>query len=899
MQSLPTGTVTFLFSDIQGSTRLLQNLGKAFPSLLDQHSRLLRDSFTANNGLVVSTEGDSFFVVFPSAVDAVSAALSAQGSLKDFSWDEGIVVQVRMGLHSGEGILGGDNYVGLDVHRAARIMAIAYGGQILISDSTRALVQGDLPESANLTDLGEHRLKDLARPERLFQLTARGLPFEFPAIRSLGSRPNNLPAQLTSFVGREKELALLKALLKDARCLSLTGPGGTGKTRLSLELAREAGGEFENGTFFVQLATVNDPDELASTIAETLHLPETRGETRGAQERLIEHLSGRQMLLVLDNFEQLVAAGPQVSDLLKASDGLKVVVTTRVPLHIQGESEYPVLPLVLPDPDNLPDAELVSQYESVALFIERAVSVKPDFKVTNQNAPAIAEICARLDGLPLAIELAAARIRVLTPEALLARLGERLKLLVGGATDIPRRQQTLRGAIEWSYDLLEEPERRLFRRLAVFAGGWRLEEAESVCGPGRGAGGVATPPRTDPRAPEGANPPSQIDVFDGISSLIDKSLVKTDESESSDVRFFMLETIREYAGEKLAESDETKEIYSRHAAAYTQLADQAAPQVFGRHRRIWLDRLERDYDNLRAAHDWAVNNQEADLALRLVVALWRFWHMRGYLQEGRRRVEESLALPGANQQTPLRARALQAAGGVTHWQAEIESQAAFYDEALALWRQLGDERGIADALYDRFFPEYMREQMENGRPFAEESLALAEKIGDRMAAANAKWALAIDEGFRLEDHIRARTLLTEALETFRQEDDAFMQTWTLHVLGNLALSEGKTKDAEAHFHEAMGLASEAMDVSGILFQLDNLSLAAKSRGNLEREARLSAVASGLKSSSGMDLVDASRKITGVESVGRDVLTATRLEQIWAEAERWRLEEAIAYAMETS
>lgn len=874
MQNLPTGTVTFLFSDIEGSTRLLQNLGKDFAALLDQHSRLLRDSFTANNGVVVSTEGDSFFVVFPSAVDAVSAAISAQGSLKDHRWDEGIVVQVRMGLHSGEGILGGDNYVGLDVHRAARIMAIAYGGQILISDSTRALVQGDLPESANLTDLGEHRLKDLARPERLFQLTARGLPSEFPTIRSLGSRPNNLPAQLTSFVGREKELARLKELLKDARCLSLTGPGGTGKTRLSLELAREAGGEFENGTFFVQLASVSDPGELTTTIAETLHLPETRGETRGSQERLIEHLSGRQILLVLDNFEQLVSAGAHVSDLLKASDGLKVVVTTRVPLHIQGESEYPVQPLLLPDPNHLPDAELVSQYESVALFIERAVSVKPDFKVTNQNAPAIAEICARLDGLPLAIELAAARIRVLTPEALLARLGERLKLLVGGATDIPRRQQTLRGAIEWSYDLLEEPERRLFMRLAVFVGGCRLEEAESVCGPG-------------------------IDVFDGISSLVDKSLVKTDESEPPDVRFFMLETIREYAGEKLAESDETKEIHSSHAAVYTQLAEQAAPQVFGRHRRIWLDRLERDNDNLRAAHDWAVTNQEADLALRLVVALWRFWHMRGYLQEGRRRVEESLALPGANQQTPLRARALQAAGGVTHWQNEVDSQAAFYEQAAELWTQLKDDRGLADALYDRFFPEYMRGEMEKGRPFAEKSLALAEKIGDRMAAANAKWALAIDAGFRMRDHIQAKTLLTEALETFRQEDDAFMQTWALHVLGNLALSQDKTEEAEAHFREAMGLAAEAMDISGILFQLDNLALAARSRGNFEREVRLSAVASALKSSSGMDLVDASRKISGITVSGGETLTASRLQELWAEAERWSLEEAISYAMENS
>lgn len=871
---IPTGTVTFLFTDIEGSTRLLQDLGGSkFAEVVQEHHEVLRTAIRDSQGVDIGTEGDAFFAVFKTAPAAVAAAAKAQRDLAARSWPS--PVRVRMGIHTGQGTRGGDNYVGLDVHIAARIASAAYGGQILISDATRALVQDELPESSKLVDLGEHRLKDLARPHKIFQLTIEGLPSEFPAIKSLGSRPNNLPGELTSFVGRSRELTQLTELLRAARCLSLTGPGGTGKTRLSLELARVAIDEFVNGIFFIQLASLTEPSMVAPTIAATLHLPETRGETRSAQERLIEHLSGREMLLVLDNFEQLVGGAPVVSELLARSDGLKVVVTTRVPLHIKGEHEYPVPPLVLPDPKVLPDAELVSQYESVALFIDRAVSVKPDFQVTNQNAPAIAEICARLDGLPLAIELAAARVRVLTPEAMLARLGDRLKLLVGGATDIPQRQQTLRGAIEWSYELLNEEEQRLFRRLSVFVDGCGLEEAELV----------------------GGSADLGIEVFDGISSLIDKSLVKTDESEPSEPRFLMLETIRDYAQQKLEETDERQEIHSKHAQSYTELAEAAAPHVFGPHRRSWLDRLERDHDNLRAAHDWAVSDQDAELALRLTVALWRFWHMRGFLQEGRRRAEDSLALPGADRPTPLRARALQAAGGVAHWQHEVESQAAFYDEAISLWRELGDQRGLVDALYDRLFADIYNFGMEAGIEPTEKVLALAEEIGDPMAIAKAKWLLAYQIAFGIGDLPRAESLWAESMKTFRDEEDAFLQLWGYQVAGTIALAHKRVEEAEAHFRDGLQLAAEGMDVTGILFQIDNLSAAAKERGDGERAIRLAAVASALKASSGTDLVDSVKERVGISTIGRDALTEDRLREIWNEAEGWSLEEAISYALE--
>ncbi|MEO7803157.1 MAG: adenylate/guanylate cyclase domain-containing protein [Actinomycetota bacterium] len=878
MARLPTGTVTFLFSDIEGSTKLLQKLNKEYFSVLEEHSALLRETFDSHNGKVVSTEGDSFFVVFASALQAVEAAATAQRTLREHPWKHEVEIKVRMGLHSGEGILGGDNYVGLDVHRAARIMSSGYGGQVLISDSTRALVHHDLTGSLTLKDLGEHHLKDLAKPERLFQLVADDLPAEFPAIKSIGGRPNNLPTQLTSFVGRQSELVRLGKLLRTTRCLTLTGPGGTGKTRLSLELAREAAYDFENGTFFVPLASVTDPNQIAAEIASTLGLRETRGETRTPQERLIGHIGPKQMLLVLDNFEQVVVGASVVSDLLKNVDGLKVVVTTRIPLHIQGEQEYPVQPLPLPDPQYPFDAELLSQYESIALFIERAVTVRPDFQVTNQNAPAIAEICARLDGLPLAIELAAARVRVLSPEALLARLGDRLKLLVGGSRESPERQKTLRGTIEWSYDLLDEQERKLLRQVSVFTNGCRLEEAEIVC--------VSDDLGTD--------------VFDGLSSLVDKSLVKIDESAPAETRFFMLETIREYALERLRETEEDQQIHQRHAAAYVDLAEQAQPHLVTSKGRAWLDQLDRDNDNLRAAHAWAVTNEESDMALRMVVALWRFWHMRGYLQEGRRRAEESLAMPGAQQQTPLRAKALQAIGGISHWQAEIDSQRAYYEEALALWEKLGDEVRIADALYDLAFPEYMGGDFETAQMLAERTLQAAERVGDPIGIANAKWLMAVLFAFGTSpDRAAGLALLNEALETYRAEDNVFMQIWVLYGLGNLALHEEKIDQAEDHFHEGLRLASKATDITGVLFHIDNLSLTAKAHGKIERAIRLASVAAGLKASSGTELVEISRELYGFKPVGEEGLTEEHLQDLWTESEKWSLDEAIAYAMEGS
>lgn len=468
-RELPSGTVTFLFTDIEGSTRLLQQLGPRYEAQLEAHRQLLRAAVEAERGHEVSTEGDAFFIAFSSPTRAAAAAAAAQRALNAHPWPDGTALRVRMGLHTGEATPVGGDYVGLDVHRAARISTAGWGGQILLSQSTKALIENAPPPGVSLRDLGEHRLKDLSRPEHLFQLVISDLRADFPPLRTLDATPNNLPTQLTGFIGREREVAAARQLLGTTRLLTLTGPGGTGKTRLALQLAAEVVDQFPHGVYFVPLAPINDPNLAASTIAKTLGVQELGG--RSSQDLLLEYSRDKTLLLLLDNFEQILAAVPLLSELLKTSPGLKIVVTSRAVLHVYGEQEFPVPPLRLPDPRHLPSLDSLSQYEAVALFIQRAVAVKPDFAVTNENAPAVAEITSRLDGLPLAIELAAARVKLLPPQALLTRLQHRLSLPGSGARDLPVRQQTLRGAIAWSYDLLDQAGRRLMARLSVFIGG--------------------------------------------------------------------------------------------------------------------------------------------------------------------------------------------------------------------------------------------------------------------------------------------------------------------------------------------------------------------------------------------------------------------------------------------
>ena len=867
---LPTGTVTFLFTDIEGSTRLLQELGSGYDACLERHRRLVRAVVDAEEGHEVNTEGDAFFIVFASAVRAAAAALGAQRALAAARWPEGVVLRVRMGLHTGEATPVGRDYVGLDVHRAARICAAAWGGQILLSQSTRALVQHALPTGAGLRDLGEHRLKDLQRPEHIYQLAAEGLPAEFPPPRTLDLMPNNLPVQLTSFVGRAREVAEAQRLLGGTRLLTLTGPGGTGKTRLSLELAANLLEQFQDGVYFVPLAPITDAGLVASTIAQTLGLKESG--RQDSRESLREYLGGKRMLLLLDNFEQVASAAPLVGDLLKSSPGLKILVTSRAVLRVYGEQEFAVPPLGLPDPRHLPSLESLSQYEAVALFIQRAVTVKPDFVVTNDNAPAVAEITARLDGLPLAIELAAARIKLLPPQAMLARLQHRLSLLTTGSRDLPARQQTLRGAIVWSYDLLDDPGRRLLARFSVFVGGASLDAAETVCGPAADLGR---------------------DVFDGLAGLVDHSLLRQEEIHGQP-RFTMLETIREFAGECLETGGQAQEIRRRHAMMLLAFAQQAEPHLTGRDRMTWLDRFEDEHDNVRAALSWTMDTGDTETAMLLGAALWRFWQMRGHLHEARAKLTAIVQMPGGP--PGARARVLEAAGGIAYWQGDLDAARGFYQDSLALQRELGDASAIARALYNLAFTFFIKQDdMAAGQLLLEESLALYTRAADEAGMARVHWALA-SQMQMMDDYPAARHHLDLSLSTFRRLDDRFSLGWALHVLGVVTTKTGDVETARAALREGLSLFDEARDISGLALLFDDLSGLALTEGDVLRAARLAGGAAVLQKQSGTDLAKVLNKVLGRVRPGEQPIDEQTIRAAWNEGQALPLDRLIAYAL---
>ena len=757
MRELPTGTLTLLFTDIEGSTRLLQQVGERYAGVLADCRHILRRVFTRHHGHEVDTQGDAFFVVFARASDAVAAAVDVQRTLFAHAWPHGVAVRVRIGLHTGEPMLTPEGYVGLDVHHAARIMSAAHGGQILLSPTTRQLVEQHLPEGTGVQDLGPHRLKDLQRPDHLFQVSMEGLQTSFPPLKTLDASAHNLPIQPTPFIGREKEVAAITQWLRqpDVRLLTLTGAGGMGKTRLALQGAAELVEQFADGVFLVALAPVSDAELVVPTVMQTLSLTEAGGHS--PLDFLKTALKDKQMLLLLDNFEQVIEAAVQVAELLAACSRLKIMITSRVVLHVQAEREFTVPPLSLPDPNRLPDLLTLSQYEAVALFIQRAQAVKPEFNVTTANAPAVAAICARLDGLPLAIELAAARSKLLSPQALLSRLSQRLQFLTGGARDAPARQQTLRSTIQWSYQLLDADEQRLFQRLAVFVGGCTIEAIEAVCA-ALDSGAFALP------------------VLDGVGSLIDKSLLQHMEQEEGEARLLLLETIREYGLECLVTCGEMELARQAHAQYYLALAEQAEPELKGPQQAAWLQQLEREHENLRAAMGWLFEPEEAkhrtDMALRFVTAMRRFWLMRGYWREGRTFLELALASSEGGA-TSLRATVLDHAAEWAYLLDDYEQGRALCEESLALFRALGDKAGIAGCLYllagggqDWWGEARTRGTLAEAQALIEEALALHRELGDTWGIAHDLFALA-QLLSHLGEYSSARAWLQEYLEMQR------------------------------------------------------------------------------------------------------------------------------------
>ncbi|OGN80897.1 MAG: hypothetical protein A2X23_06570 [Chloroflexi bacterium GWC2_73_18] len=874
-RALPTGTVTFLFSDVEGSTRLAAQQGDRWPALLERHQQLLRRCFTSRDGVEVATEGDSFFVVFRSAPGAVAAAVAAQQALAAEPWPDGAAIRVRMGLHTGEGTLGGDNYVGLDVHRASRIAAAGHGGQILLSAGTRALAEHALPEDVALTDLGAHRLKDLAMPERLAQLVVPGCPSEFPPLRTVDAVPNNLPIQLTSFIGREREVTEASRLLLDgARLLTLTGPGGTGKTRLSLQVAAEVSGGFHDGVFFVPLAPISDPKLVPSAIARALQVPVAGSQP--VEERLRDWLRGKQLLLVLDNFEQILGAASVVSDLLRATEMVRVLATSRAPLRVYGERQFPVPPLKLPK--RLPDdPERLSQFEAVRLFIERALAVRPDFEVTNENAPAVAMICSRLDGLPLAIELAAARVKLLPPQAILARLARSLDLLSSGARDLPDRQRTLRGAIAWSWDLLDEPHRRLFASFGAFVGGASLEEAEAVCAPDLG-----------------------VDVLDGLAELVDQSLLHQSEQDG-EPRFWVLATIREFALERLEESGEGDAVGGRHAEAYAALAERAEPELTGARQNEWLARLDLEHDNLRAAIVWAVARGEAGLALRLVAAPWRFWQFRGHLREAAERQAAALAMPEAAAADPrVRYRALEAQGGIQYWLGDYQAANRPYAGSLAIARELGDRPLIAQALYNLAFTgegdDPMALMRSKGRGPIEEALAIWRELGDRAGVGRALWALGNADAYTGQLD-RGEAEFREALAIFRELGDRYHVGWSTFELAFIATKRERWGEAVRFLAESLEIFTATDDVSAAVLLLDGLASAAYGLGDRDAAFRLSGASARLEREAGVGLVRTARQLGDYVDLAKRIGDDPAARAAFAQGEELPLKEATAYALD--
>jgi predicted ATPase/class 3 adenylate cyclase len=814
MPDLPSGTVTFLFTDIEGSTRLWERDRTAMAAAVERHIALLDTAIQAHGGIHFKTVGDAVQVAFRTATQALAAAAEGQRALLREEWGEIGPLRVRMALHVGEAVpdARGD-YLAPVLNRLSRLLSSGSGAQILLSQAVQQLVRGALPDNVALQDLGEYRLRDLLEPERIYQVLHPDLPNQFPLLKSLEHRPHNLPLQATPFLGREREVGEVVELLQrpDVRLLTLTGPGGIGKSRLALQAAAELLDDFPDGVYFVPLAPLTDPAFVLSAIAGALGLREEGGQP--LLDRLSAFLGAKRLLLVVDNLEHLVEAAPHLSHLLEASPGLKALTTSRMPLRLRAEREYPVPPLELPRRNPPLPPEQLSQYEAVRLFIERAQAVKPDFAVDNANAPALAEICHRLDGLPLAIELAAARIRILSPQAMLARMEKRLLLLTGGARDAPQRQRTLRDAIAWSHDLLDPEEHALFRRLAVFAGGATYEAVEEV-----------------------ANPDREVDVLGALERLVEHSLLRQDEGLSSEPRFAMLETIREFALEQLETVGEAADGHQRHAAYFLAVTASAGPTLRSRGQLPWLERLEDDHDNLRAAIEWAITH-DADAALALSANLAWFWHYRGFVSEGRTWLDRALALASGTT-SPGRTAALLGAATLADVQSDTDRTAELAAEALTATQCTGDRASETYAHLLLGLSARDCGDSEAGQQRLEEAHALALQTGDRWTEALSCLNLA-GTPWNQGDYKRTAALLDAGLAAAEAAGDAWVITSARSVRGLLASDQGDPAKAIALLEESLAQQRVYRDPIGAQSSLLWLGIALRQHGDLDRaEAHL-------------------------------------------------------------
>ncbi len=872
---LPSGVVTFLFTDVEGSTRLWDRHPDAMRAALARHDALLRAAFEAHGGHVFKTAGDAFFAAFPRPLDALQAALAAQRAVEAEPWPlpEGAGLRVRMALHTGIAEWRGEDYFGLPLNRTARLLAAAHGGQTLVSEAGAALLDGLTPQGASLHSLGRHRLKDLAQPQEVFSLRAPGLAARFPPLRSLEAFAHNLPAQLTSFVGREAEMRDARTRLGGTRLLTLTGTGGAGKTRLALQVAADALDGFPDGAWLTELAPLADPALVTQAVAGVLGVREEADRT--LRQSLADSLQSKRLLLLWDNCEHLVESCARLADwLLRACPGVTILATSRESLDIGGESVLALSSLPLPGGPPPPPPDELLRFDSVRLFVERATEAQASFRFSAGNAQAVMAVCSRLDGIPLALELAAARVRVLTPAQISDRLDDRFRLLTGGSRTALPRQQTLRALIDWSYDLLAPAEQTLLRRLSVFAGGWPLEAAESVCA----GGGV-----------------EDWEVLDLLARLVAKSLVVAEPPAHGQVRYRLLENVRGYAHGRLAEAGGEEALADRHADWFLGLAEQAEPHLSGAAQAEWLGRLEQDRDNLRAAlRRW----QATDSArlLRLAGALSRFWYGRSYLSEGGGWLRAALDAAGPDADPGARGKALNGAGMLAWACGTVDESAALHTQDLALRRESGDDQGVARALANLGILAVDRKDMDGARALFEESLSLYRVQGDADGVTvmlNNLGGLASDAG----DHAESQRLLEEGLALFRQAGNAQGIAASLHNLGKVSLSLDRPQLASRYCRDSLVVQQSLGNTQRIASTLVSLMEAEYGRGNLQRACLLMGGSDGLLASSGIPPMpeDLDHEATRAQirlELGEEAFSAA-----WERGRRMSQEQVIRFALE--
>jgi len=919
MNNLPSGTVTFLFTDIEGSTKLAREHPQTWEVLRARHHAILGEAIGCYQGHVFQIIGDAFCAAFHTAGDALRAATKSQIDLHAEKWGD-VPIKVRMGIHTGKAELqeSGEYHGYLAMSRVQRLMSAGHGGQVLISAASQELVMEDLPEDISLRDLGERRLKDLIRPEHVYQLVIPGLPVDFPPLKTLDFYRHNLPVQLTSFIGREKEMEEGRQAILAHRLVTLTGVGGTGKTRLSLQIAADVLDQFRDGVWFVELAPISDPNLVPQAIFSCLGIPEQPGQT--ILQLLLDYLRSKKLLLVLDNCEHLIAACAELVEmLLSKAPTVKIIATSREALGVSGELIWHVPSLSLPDVRQVATIAQLSQYEAVQLFIERAMLVQSHFQITNANAPAIAQICFRLDGIPLAIELAAARVKGLSAEQIASRLDDRFRLLTGGSRTALPRQQTLQATIDWSYRLLSEQERVLLRRLSVFAGGWTLEAAEQVCA-------------SDKLASD--------QILDLLLHLIDKSLVVA-KTQEINPRYYMLETIRQYAQEKLAASGESSLARDRHLEYFCSLAEQARPHFRDAEQFTWLDRFETELDNVRDALTWALQDGSAKAGLRLATNLGvdtgAFWVNRGHMKEGREFLEQLLLKSQSTGPIDALAAGYLSIAAVEFWLHDFAAGLHHVEQSEALWSQLGPsyEARVAEARVLKIYLDTSYAPMEMCQKL-QENLPIFREVGDRWMMAHILFGIAFGlresgeltgarqtyeqsralfqecgDGFRVsKDNIglagiavedgryaEARKLCEEALPFFRQLRFS-MRDEVLWMLGAISIIEGDYGTAKAWYTECLLFDQEL----GIEHQFPECLIGFASIANaekrFERAAQLVGTAETAVIARQVALEDFDQtELQRLKTVLREELGEKNFETLTGKGRSMTMDQAIAFALE--